>query len=562
MIRRHQVTIPVLLVVFLSVIFLATIACSPAAPSPEPAEEEPEPTEEEPEPTEEEPEPVGGVMRFGISQEPETLDPHVTGQAVTSRMMTNVLATLTYVSPEDGNIYPYLARDWEVNEDGTEFTLYLRDDVVFHDGTPFNAEAVKYSFDRIVDPETASQSAASTLGPYTHSEVIDEYTIKVHFESPMPLFLTFLSGTTLAPVSPTAAEELGLDGFSINPVGAGPFKFVEWRSREYVEIERFDEFDWAPEPWGHQGPPLLDGVRYLFQLENEVRTGAVQAGDTHGAEDVSPHMVATLRENPDLNIVTVPFPGSPRQFMLNTQKAPTDDVNVRKAINYSVDTTLMIERLFFGVYPPAKGPVSEITPGYAPVGEGLYGYDLDRAAEYMQEAGYEKDDDGMWIKDGEPCRLEIHIIGEVGSHESLAEAAQAQLLESGFEVEIIGLARPAWYANLGTGEHNMAPMALWSTTALRVCSALYHSDEIGDGFNWSLLVDPEVDEWIDEAMSTFDTDQQNAILAKVQERVYVDHACTIGVFEQVNVSVFREDVQDYFFNVDGYMVLVGAWLSE
>ncbi len=110
---------------------------------------------------------------------------------------------------EPGVYVPGLATEWEVNEDATEYRFKLREDVTFHDGTPFNAEAVKFTFDRIVDPETQAQSAFSNIGPYKETEVVNDYEVIVRFNSGYAPFLDNLSGTTLVPVSPTAQQAVG-----------------------------------------------------------------------------------------------------------------------------------------------------------------------------------------------------------------------------------------------------------------------------------------------------------------------------------------------------------------
>ena len=153
------------------------------------------------------------VMTFGLSFTVDTLDPGATTFSGVEIIDGHVFDTLVKQQPL-GTFHPALATDWTVNEDATEYTFNLRDDVMFHDGTPFNAEAVKYTFDRIVDPDTNSQMAFSFIGPYMESEVVDEYTVTVRFSSPNAAFLDGLSHPQLGPVSQAAVEELVKTGVS------------------------------------------------------------------------------------------------------------------------------------------------------------------------------------------------------------------------------------------------------------------------------------------------------------------------------------------------------------
>ena len=115
----------------------------------------------------------GGQFIFGAWQDPDTLDPHTTGLAATSRILIHILDPLVWRNPADGQFYPGLAERWEVSPDGLTYTFYLRKDVMFHNGEPFTANAVKFTYDRIADPATKSLGR-SQIGPYDHTEVVDD----------------------------------------------------------------------------------------------------------------------------------------------------------------------------------------------------------------------------------------------------------------------------------------------------------------------------------------------------------------------------------------------------
>ena len=125
-----------------------------------------------------------------------------------------------------GSIRPLAGQSWEISDDGLVYTFTLRDDVTFHDGTPFNAEAVKYTFDRMRDPESRSLQTGY-LGPYDKTEVIDDFTVAIHLTAPFGPLMANLSHSATAPISPTAAEQAGSE-FAQQPVGTGPFKFEKW----------------------------------------------------------------------------------------------------------------------------------------------------------------------------------------------------------------------------------------------------------------------------------------------------------------------------------------------
>ena len=151
---------------------------------------------------------AGGTLVVGLDQEPPTLDPHASPSAVTYQIIASVTENLLYRGP-DGKLVPWLAESWSTARDGKSVTFKLRRDVKFHDGTPFNAEAVKFNFDRIVDPKFKAGGARAALAGYAGSKVLDEYTVQVSFETPYAPFLNSAAAGMLSLVSPKAVRESG-----------------------------------------------------------------------------------------------------------------------------------------------------------------------------------------------------------------------------------------------------------------------------------------------------------------------------------------------------------------
>ena len=143
---------------------------------------------------------------------PRTYDPRVTSSRHEYQVIAQMFDTLI-ASDGSNKLFPGLATAWDVAPDGKSVTLKLRSDVGFHDGTPFDAEAVKFTFDTIADPKTASEAAVTQLGPYAGTEVIDPHTVRVNYSQPFGAALASYAEGTLAPVSPTAVKRLGNQAF-------------------------------------------------------------------------------------------------------------------------------------------------------------------------------------------------------------------------------------------------------------------------------------------------------------------------------------------------------------
>ena len=174
----------------------------------------------------------GGTFAWGRSGDASHLDPAVVTDGESVQVVTNLFDTLVTFKKGEAEIVPWLAERWEVSEDGLVWTFTLREGVRFHDGTPLDAEAVKFTFDRFMDPETSNPSLAA-IGPLTSTEVVDERTVTMSFESPFGPFLSFLTDPFSGIISPTAVEAAG-DDFSNQPVGSGPFKVVEHQPGDEV----------------------------------------------------------------------------------------------------------------------------------------------------------------------------------------------------------------------------------------------------------------------------------------------------------------------------------------
>ena len=524
---RKKVNRIVSFLVVLGLLASAVVACAPAAtPTTAPPEAtattapEATPMPAEPTPTEAGP-PVGGELVVGLSWEPSGLDPHTVAAENAVLPMMQVCETLVIREP-DGTFVAGLAASWDISEDGTAYTFHLREGITFHDGTPFNAEAVKYSFDRIMDPATKSMEAIDHLGSYSNTELVDEYTAVVHLESPFAALLDGVASGWLCIVSPTAAEQWGPDEFQDHFVGTGPFVFKEWKRQEHIRLERNPDYWGGAEFFDHHGLAYLDAIVFKFVEEASVRSGTLETGEIHVAQEVPAVDVERLNAEPDIDVSVKPGPGTGIMLLFNMSKAPTDDLRVRQAINYAVDQKAISDVLYQGVLGPAYGPLSPVTPCYWSGAEEMYPYDPERAETLLEEAGWaDTDGDGIRDKDGQPLRLDFPTHGGFPLYRDPCPIVQAQLAEVGIDVNVMNSAVPAWLEAGRTGNQHIG-IVDWRASDPDFDLRLPFHSENSAAFAWNWHSNSHLDDLLMEGMVTTDQERRCAIYEEVQKIIMED----------------------------------------
>ncbi|MGH2616495.1 MAG: ABC transporter substrate-binding protein, partial [Thermomicrobiales bacterium] len=414
----------------------------------------------------------------------------------------------------------------------------LRDDVMFHDGTPFNAEAVKVSFDRVADPELRAL-LVGLLGPYEQTEVLDELTARVTFSEPYPLFLDSLSKTGIRIVSPTAVETFGPD-FGQNIVGTGPFKLRSF-SEESVVLERFDEYNWGPAFLDHEGPAFLDTITYRFIPEDATRVTALETGEVQFIDFTPPQQVDRLMADGRFTVDLLYVPGLPQLLQLNVDKFPTSELAVRQAIQHAVNHQAIVDVIWFGKAKPSYGVLSSATPGYwAGVAE-VYPFDPDRARELLEADGWTVGADGIREKDGQ--RLELLYVTNT-SQAPTGEIIQAMLAEVGIAMTVEALSSQASLAKYQENQHHIGRLGEITNDPSSMCFPV-HSRNISGGTqgNRSRYANPTVDQLCDEAAQETDWDRRVELYEELQ-RIVADDAIIIGAFEQVLINTYSVSVMD------------------
>jgi len=464
----------------------------------------------------------GGTLVYATDREPTCLDPHVGGDMPQVFVAQQYLDSLVSMDAE-GRIGPWLAKSWEVSDDGLTYTFHLRNDVHFTDGTPFNATAVKANLDHMANPKTQSSTAGGYIRQYRSTEVIDDETAVVHLATPYAAFLEVLAQGFLGIESPTALQR-PRDVNCESPVGTGPFKVVRWDRQSQVELVRNPDYNSAPPTAKHQGPAWLDRIVWKFIQEPSVRFASLQAGEVDVIEALPPESHEAARRNPDLKLIIAQRPGNPTNGTLNITRAPFDDINVREAFVRSADIDGALKSVYFNEFPRAGGPLSPATRFYSPDFQHAQDYDPTKAAQLLDQAGWtQRDSEGYRTRNGK--RLQVHVVmgnRTPPSEYTLWEQVQATTRQAGFELivdqmsDVLATKRQAdWDYDIRLG--------YWNTNTADVLRIIFGSEFIrpagvgGYHQNTAGFSDPAFDSLIQQALATQDAEQRRALYYKAQQ---------------------------------------------
>jgi peptide/nickel transport system substrate-binding protein len=325
----------------------------------------------------------GGTLRIGFVQDMTGLDPHTSGGFPAAYIQQNLFQSLVTLN-EALEIVPELAESWEVHDGGQTYVFHLRRGVQFHDATPFDAQAVKWNFDRLLNPEEAVLFRGFFASVET-VEVLDAQTVQITQKYPSQMLLPALASyglTGFLMISPTSYQRWGRQELPLHPAGTGPFMFAKWEPNRVILLERNPRY-WKP------GLPYLDRLEFKIIKEGVTRTTALRRGEVDVANRVPVEQVGLVAKDPRIQLFTGPETG----FIFtnfNQSRKPFDDIRVRQAlIGYGLNREEIAKAAFLGHARPQISMVPPGARGHLDFPE-LYPYEAERAKQLLREAGFDE----------------------------------------------------------------------------------------------------------------------------------------------------------------------------
>jgi peptide/nickel transport system substrate-binding protein len=362
-------------------------------------------------------------ISIGMVLEPPNLDPTAGAAAAIDEVVyANVFEGLTRFGP-DGSVNPGLAESWEISEDGTTYTFTLRSGVTFHDGEPMTAEDVVFTLDR-ARAEGSTNAQPALFANIVSVEAVDDTIVTVTLDGPDGAFLFDMAWGDAVIVDPASAETN-----ATNPIGTGPFRFVEWVQGDRVELARNDAY------WGEPAP--LEAATFRFISDPNAAFAALMAGDVDAFPNFpAPETLSQFEADPRFTVIVGSTEGE-TILAMNNQQAPLDDIRLRQAISHAINRQDIIDGAMFGYGTPIGTHFAPHNPDYVDLTANS-AYDPEAARALLAEAA----PDGLTLRLALPPPSYARRGGEI---------IAAQLREVGIETQITNLEWAQWLEQVFRG---------------------------------------------------------------------------------------------------------------
>lgn len=478
----------------------------------------------------------GGTLRVGLNADISTLDPHFSTSATDRHIYYAIYNTLVSLD-EQLRAVPELAETVE-QPDPKTVVFKLRKGVKFHDGTDFDAAAVKFNFERMIDPNGGS-IRRSELGSVASVETPDNFTVVLRLKAPDASLLATLTDRAGMMVSPAAVQKYGKD-FARNPVGTGPFKFVEWVKDDHLTVRRNESY------W-RSGFPLLDEIQFKPVLDSTVRFTALRTGTLDIIDEMAPKDLAAARNEPNLEVSQIPGVGY-RRIQFNTTKPPFDNRALRQAVAAAIDREAIHQTVFFGTGAPAQGPIPPSSWAFSKDFKG-WGNTADQATARakLQEAGFPNGFSFTYLTETTPVQ------------QQMATIIQEQLKQVGIEMSIEVNEQATVIDRRAQGQYQ-AVEQLWSGRVDPDGNMFSHF-LTGAANNWGKYSNPRVDELLQAARASTNLEERARAYQEAERRI-VEDAPVVFLHHDAWIKAWTKKLRDYRELADGRFRFERSWLAE
>ncbi|MBI3915086.1 MAG: hypothetical protein HY327_12985 [Chloroflexi bacterium] len=461
-----------------------------------------------------------------------------------------------------GAFVPFLAESWKISADGLTYEFKLKRNVKFHDGTPLTAKDYVYTIQRHKDPALKSPTAQRSWGSVASAEAPDDYTLILKLSAPDATFMFGLALTPAfnQPIPKPAVEKMGAK-FTTQPVLAGPFKFKESQTGFKIVLERNPDFDWGPPGASH--PPYIQTLEYRSVSDYATILAGLESGEIDIAE-VQAKDIDRLTATGKVHIEPLYTLSFDPTVAMNVNKAPWDDVRVRKAINLALDRQALIKVVqLSGRAEERRGPVAKGAVGYWQGVEKIgYGFDLNQAKALMKEAGYTEGSGGVLEKDGKPLKFTLKAWSQ-NPYPTVAQVVKQQLKALGIDLDIQLGPVTEVQPEMQSGKFDLGVVNMTGQpNGIALMRETFHSSYI-NALNLNRVNDPQLDELLDASLRASDETRALEFVAEAQklavEKAYSVPLYTVNKFYAVSNRIKGLVSNEYTFR---YPNLFNAYIES
>ena len=453
-----------------------------------------------------------------------SLDPHQGKETPAVQVNTQIFDTLVTVDPETNEVVPQIAESWEQTDDQT-YVFKIREGIKFHDGSDLTAEDVKFSLDR-----ARNSAAVSYIVNFIEEVTVDDdHTVTVKTTAPYAPTLRNLA-IPFAAIVPKAVVEADENAFIQNPVGSGPYKFVEWNHGDHVTLKAFDDY--------YAGKPETENLIMKVIPETSQRTIALETGEVDLAYDLAVNDIPKVNSDDKLTVYEIPSLTC-WYVSMNMNKKPFDNPKVREAMSMAIDRQTIIDTINAGSGQTADAIIAPAVFGY--YSTGVKEYNPTKAKELLAEAGYPNGfSTTLWVIDNQ-SRIEM------------CQAMQAMLLEVCVQCNLEVLEFGSFISRTTAGDHDLAYFG-WTTSSGDADYSYYsleHSTQQGAAGNRSFLADPDVDKLIEEARSNTNEEERKELYKELAIKLDEINNNIPVYYSSINVGANKK-VEGFVMDANGY----------
>ena len=476
----------------------------------------------------------GGRIAVGVASDPATMDPHKSTSVVDRQVYQLVFDKLVDID-EKLNIVPQLATRWQITNDGKTYTLTLAEGVQFHDGTPFNAQAVKVNLERMLDRANASPRRGE-IEQVTAVEAPDPKTVVLTLSQPYaPLLATFSDRAGMM-MSPKALAEKG-DDIARQPVGTGPFAFVEWVKNDHLTLKK------NPNYW-QRGLPYLDEVTYRPITEGTQRLNGLKTNQLQMIDSLPPKDIEATKKDQSLRLDEVPSLAF-SYVTLQVTRPPFDNKALRQAFAWAIDREAINQVVFFGSGQAGQTAIPPSSWAFDPAIQ-PYRQDYAMARRKLEEGGQPNGFSFTMLITNSPESVQ------------LAEAYKAQLQEVKIVANLEQLEGTAFTDRSNKGLFD-GTVGTWSGRP-DPDGNIYNYCHSSGGLNRGGYKNPEVDRLLEQARASGDTAERKRLYSQVST-IVADEAPHVFLRYPAEIKVWRPTVQGFVHIPDGMMRLKSVSLQ-